>query len=149
MRTFLLSSVLAGGACLSRDVADDFQSFDFRTIIRRDGGLEMRHRLLALLSVAAIAVVVVSLVAVRVAAQAPKPAASKVTCADLTKLTSEGNTTITAATSVPAGTFTTPAGQTLTGLPAFCRVVGVSRPTSDSNINFEVWLPSDSWNGKF
>ena len=109
----------------------------------------MRNRLLALLGVTAIAVVVASLVVVRVAAQAPKAAAGKVACADLTKLTSEGNTTITAATAVPAGTFVTPAGQTLTGLPAFCRVVGVSRPTSDSNINFEVWLPSDSWNGKF
>ena len=31
----------------------------------------------------------------------------------------------------------------------FCRVVGVSKPSSDSNINFEVWLPSTNWNGKF
>jgi feruloyl esterase len=74
---------------------------------------------------------------------------AKVGCADLTKLTFEGNTSITSATAVPAGGFVTPAGQTLAGLPAFCRVIGVSRPTSDSNINFEVWLPSDSWNGKF
>jgi feruloyl esterase len=36
----------------------------------------------------------------------------------------------------------------LTRLPAFCRVIGVSKPTSNSNINFEVWLPSQ-WNGKF
>jgi feruloyl esterase len=28
-------------------------------------------------------------------------------------------------------------------------VVGVSRPSSDSNINFEVWLPQAIWNGKF
>ena len=33
-------------------------------------------------------------------------------------------------------------------VPAFCRVIGVSRPTTDSEIKFEVWLPA-SWNGKF
>jgi feruloyl esterase len=32
----------------------------------------------------------------------------------------------------------------------FCRVVGVARPTSDSHIGFEVWLPpASSWNGDF
>jgi feruloyl esterase len=35
-------------------------------------------------------------------------------------------------------------------LPAFCRVAGVARPTSDSEIRFEVWIPpAESWNGKF
>jgi tannase/feruloyl esterase len=34
-------------------------------------------------------------------------------------------------------------------LPAFCRVVAVSRPSSDSNIEIEVWLPVAGWNGKF
>ena len=33
-------------------------------------------------------------------------------------------------------------------LPAFCRVVGVIRPTSDSEIGFELWLP-DVWNGRY
>jgi feruloyl esterase len=33
-------------------------------------------------------------------------------------------------------------------LPAFCRVVGVIRPTSDSQIGFELWLP-DQWNGRY
>jgi feruloyl esterase len=33
-------------------------------------------------------------------------------------------------------------------VPAFCRVAGVSRPTSDSVINFEVWLPVSGWNAK-
>ena len=70
-------------------------------------------------------------------------------CAELVNLTFEGNTIVTASTVVASGTLETPTGETLTGLPAFCRAVGVSRPTSDSNINFEVWLPSDSWNGKF
>jgi feruloyl esterase len=70
-------------------------------------------------------------------------------CADLAKLTFEGNTTITVAEIVTNGTFTTPAGQTISGLPEFCRVAGVSKPTAESNINFEVWLPTKTWNGKF
>ncbi len=32
----------------------------------------------------------------------------------------------------------------------FCRVVAASRPTADSNIGFEVWMPpAGNWNGKF
>ncbi len=34
-------------------------------------------------------------------------------------------------------------------LPAFCRVVAMSKPTADSNIRIEVWLPLSGWNGKF
>ncbi len=34
-------------------------------------------------------------------------------------------------------------------LPAFCRVAGTSRPSPDSDIRFEVWLPRTGWNGKF
>ena len=34
-------------------------------------------------------------------------------------------------------------------LPAFCRVVAIATPTSDSNIRIEVWLPLAGWNGKF
>jgi feruloyl esterase len=33
--------------------------------------------------------------------------------------------------------------------PAFCRVGGVIRPSSDSEIHFEVWLPESGWNGRF
>ncbi len=60
------------------------------------------------------------------------------------------NTTITAAQSVAAGAFTL-AGTAATykELPAFCRVTGVIKPTSDSEIKFEVWMPSSNWNGKF
>ncbi len=59
------------------------------------------------------------------------------------------NTTITAAQSVPAGTFTAPDGEVFANLPAFCRVAGAIKPTSDSNILFEVWMPSSGWNQKF
>lgn len=34
-------------------------------------------------------------------------------------------------------------------LPAFCRVRAVSRPSSDSHINIEVWLPVAGWNRRY
>lgn len=34
-------------------------------------------------------------------------------------------------------------------MPAFCRVAGIARPTSDSEIRFELWLPVMGWNGKY
>lgn len=73
----------------------------------------------------------------------------RVACSDLTTLTFEGNTVVAAAAEVTTGSIVTATGITLTGLPAFCRVQGVSRPTGDSNIYYEVWLPLDTWNGKF
>jgi len=76
------------------------------------------------------------------------PAAAE-TCEGLGSL-SLPHTTITTAASIPAGTFTPPVGAPLTGLPAFCRVVGTSHPTADSNIGFEVWIPAGAaWNGKY
>ena len=68
------------------------------------------------------------------------------------------NTTITMAESVPAGNFVPPAGgggggqrgaqPAALAVPAFCRVAATLEPTSDSEIDMEVWLP-ESWNGKF
>lgn len=63
---------------------------------------------------------------------------------------------ITSAVVIEAGTFT-PANAASTiqpptgeypGLPAFCRVAGVSSPAADSSIGFEVWMPVSGWNGK-
>jgi tannase/feruloyl esterase len=61
------------------------------------------------------------------------------------------NTTITTAQSVAAGAFTPVTGSAAPykELPAFCRVAGVIKPTSDSEIKFEVWMPIANWNGKF
>jgi feruloyl esterase len=59
------------------------------------------------------------------------------------------NTQITVVQTVAAGLFTPPYGAPLDNLPAFCRVTGVIKPTSDSYIRFEVWLPASGWNGKF
>lgn len=107
----------------------------------------MRARSLAIFGIA-VAAAIAAVATPRVAAQAPKATGGKTACAGLTRLTFEGNTTITAATSVTDGKLTVSETQTLTNLPAFCRVVGVSKPSADSNINFEVWLPAN-WNGKF
>ncbi|MEK6322725.1 MAG: tannase/feruloyl esterase family alpha/beta hydrolase [Acidobacteriota bacterium] len=72
------------------------------------------------------------------------------TCEKLAEL-KLANTTITAAQSIGAGAFTPPTGSPAPykELPAFCRVTGVIKPTTDSEIKFEVWMPSSGWNGKF
>jgi len=61
------------------------------------------------------------------------------------------NTTITTAQSVAAGAFVPASGPATPykDLPEFCRVAGVIKPTADSDIKFEVWMPSKGWNGKF
>lgn len=58
------------------------------------------------------------------------------------------STTIVTAQGVPAGAFTPPSGGPLNNLPAFCRVAGVIKPSSDSNIKFEIWMPAAGWNRK-
>jgi len=58
------------------------------------------------------------------------------------------DTTITVAAMVPAGAFDPP-GATPPIDTAACRVAGVIKPTSDSSIVFEVWMPATGWNGKF
>ena len=59
------------------------------------------------------------------------------------------DTTITTAQAVPAGAFTPPYGNAIDKLPAFCRIAGVIKPSTDSYIRFEVWMPANGWNGKF
>jgi feruloyl esterase len=87
----------------------------------------------------------------------PSPAGAATSCEQIGRL-SFPDATISAAESVPAGTFTPPAARraaTAPGpsrafaqLPPFCRIALTSRPTSDSDINIEVWLPAAGWNGK-
>jgi feruloyl esterase len=102
------------------------------------------------LSVAILAAVsVFSVTAVSTHAQQP--------CDSLTSLKLP-NATVKSATSVnppPNLVIPVPAGPAGPGLDLkisvpFCRVVAVSTPTTDSQINFEVWLPpASTWNGKF
>ena len=77
------------------------------------------------------------------AAAAPVPVTS---CSSLSGL-SLPQATVTAQ-SVPAGSFTV-AGQTLNNLPGFCRVIGVSTPSPDSHIGFELWIPDSTWNTRY
>ena len=61
------------------------------------------------------------------------------------------NASITLAQSVPPGGFTPQGGRgadAFKSLPAFCRVAATLKPTSDSEIKIEVWLPQSGWNGK-
>ena len=68
------------------------------------------------------------------------------------------NTTIVAVALVDSGTFVPPppvrqpSAEFFTAfntLPAFCRVEIVARPSADSDIRIEVWLPVARWNGRY
>jgi len=68
------------------------------------------------------------------------------------------HTTITSARLVRAGKFVLPPDSSppssdfftaFDKLRSFCRVEGISQPSSDSQIEFEVWLPQADWNGKY
>ncbi|HYR36707.1 MAG TPA: tannase/feruloyl esterase family alpha/beta hydrolase [Burkholderiales bacterium] len=66
-------------------------------------------------------------------------------CAELTSVTPEAST-ITAAALLPANTTV----NGVTPSVPFCRVQGTARPTGDSEIKFEVWLPATAaaWTGR-
>jgi len=66
------------------------------------------------------------------------------------------DTTVTAAVAVPAGPYELRQGPGRAGqapqsilLPAHCRVAATLKPSADSDIKMELWLPADGWNGKF
>jgi feruloyl esterase len=64
------------------------------------------------------------------------------------------DTTITMSQLVGAGQFSPPGGggrgaNPYKELPEFCRVAATIKPTHDSDIKVEVWLPANGWNGKF
>jgi feruloyl esterase len=65
------------------------------------------------------------------------PAAAAI-CESLSSLTLP-DTTITLAQEVAAAANT----------PAHCRVTATLKPTTDSDIKIEVWMPAEKWNGKF
>lgn len=76
---------------------------------------------------------------------------AKTNCESLANagLVFEGNTTVTSATAINDGVIALSATQRVNNMPAMCRIQGVSRPTADSDIRFEVWLPTNTWNGRF
>ena len=77
--------------------------------------------------------------------------ATGASCEQLASL-SLRDTIIAAAISVPAGRYTPPgvaASAEPLMLPAFCRVAATLKPSADSRIKIEVWMPLSGWNGKF
>jgi len=95
------------------------------------------------------------------------PAYAGTTCEGLSSL-SLHETTITMAQTVAPGAFALPQdfagskscwfqpcpisngpGDAFKSLPTFCRVAATLKPTSDSDIKIEIWIPASGWNGKF
>jgi feruloyl esterase len=66
-------------------------------------------------------------------------------------------TTVVSSEVVTAGAFTPPGPEQPSanekrlygGTPAFCRVVLMDKPSADSAIPIEVWMPAKGWNGRF
>ena len=82
-----------------------------------------------------------------------RPAVASASCESLASLSLK-DATITAASTVAAGAFRPPAagagnGEDFKSLASFCRVAATLRPSPDSDIKIEVWLPVSGWNGKF
>jgi hypothetical protein len=78
-------------------------------------------------------------------------------CSALRGLRLEG-TTVISAQLVDSGRFVPPVMvrraspeffTAFNSLPAFCRVQAVARPSSDSEISIEVWLPATGWNHRY
>ena len=69
------------------------------------------------------------------------------TCESLASLALP-STVIGTAQVVPAGSFTPPGGKPIQIAQAFCRAAGSIKPSRDSDIQFEVWMPAAGWNGK-
>ncbi len=84
----------------------------------------------------------------------PRPASAATSCESLASL-SLPQTMITSAQMVAAGQFilpaegSQPAPAAFKDAPAFCRITATLKPTSDSDIKIEVWLPAAAWNGNF
>ncbi len=91
------------------------------------------------------------LLATHAAGASPQP------CESLTRTTLPG-TAITLAQIVDGGQFPPavgnssgrpPSGNGIRNLPPFCRVAATLKPSTDSDIRMEVWMPTSGWNGKF
>jgi feruloyl esterase len=66
---------------------------------------------------------------------------------DTVILSAENNATGVFAPTIPPSP---PGAPAITGLPAYCRVVGKATPTATSDIGFEVWLPlGAAYNGRY
>ncbi len=84
---------------------------------------------------------------------APGHGASAATCEGLSSAAlaaSIPNTAISSATTVPAGSFAAPNGQTGVTIAApVCRVVATVSTQPGEQVGIEVWLPLSTWNSRF
>ncbi|MGH8186885.1 MAG: tannase/feruloyl esterase family alpha/beta hydrolase, partial [Steroidobacteraceae bacterium] len=55
---------------------------------------------------------------------------------------------VVAADEIAGGSFVAP-DDARVGVPRFCRVQADARPTADSQIRFELWMPASGWNGRY
>ncbi|MGH9645569.1 MAG: tannase/feruloyl esterase family alpha/beta hydrolase, partial [Bryobacteraceae bacterium] len=78
---------------------------------------------------------------------AVEPLLAQTECSKLSTLNLP-HTTITSAALVPEGAITAARAGNVVA-PARCRVQAITRPSKDSEIRFEVWLPVSGWNGKY
>lgn len=84
------------------------------------------------------------------------PSATEAATCDSLSTLAVANGMVTLAQPVAAGTFKAPgrgggppgAAGPYAALPEFCRVAVTLKPTPNSDIKAEVWLPSAGWNGK-
>ncbi|HEY3824111.1 MAG TPA: tannase/feruloyl esterase family alpha/beta hydrolase [Bryobacteraceae bacterium] len=77
------------------------------------------------------------------------PLFAEQTCQGLMNIALE-HATITFATAVPEGPVSGGGrGGPPVNAPAHCAVQGIIRPTKDSEIHFELWIPASGWNGKY
>ena len=58
------------------------------------------------------------------------------------------DTTFSAAEEVTSGKFVPPSGAVIADLPSFCRLAATIKPTAESDIKVELWMPK-AWNGKY
>ena len=94
-----------------------------------------------------------SAIALVIVAGPASPLFAQQTCESLATLRLS-RTDITAATMMPAGPFSGPAGpggppNAPATVPAHCEVKGTIRASRDSEIKFALWLPATGWNGKY
>ncbi len=87
---------------------------------------------------------------VAASAHEPQTGVTSGTCEALLTRSQPG-VEIVSADELPAGALIPPgAAAALSGLPAFCRVTATLRPSADSRIGVELWLPdAQHWNGRF
>jgi pimeloyl-ACP methyl ester carboxylesterase len=103
------------------------------------------HRLSARRSAAASATLFILLAAV---AQSQIARDTRAAECDALRRLSLPAASITAADPIAPGTLTLPDG-TVEVVPGFCRVHGEARPTPESRIHFELWMPASAWNGRY